>query len=245
MPNTDTRSANPPRPRAVRRRMLARRTGPGVLALTAVLAANAAQAAALLLTNGNFYTGSDRQPHAQAIVIVDGRIRFVGGDTDALHRAPAGAERLDLHGATVVPGLTDAHAHPAAIGLRELTFNLEGTDSLSDLQKRLREQASRGNPGEWLFGRGWIESKWTPATFPTRADLDAVAANRPIVLQRADGHALVANSLALRLAGVDRNTPDPPGGRILRDAGSGEPTGMLIDNAQDMVEHRLPPPDDT
>jgi predicted amidohydrolase YtcJ len=205
--------------------------------------APAGTAAALILSNGNIYTAADSQPRAEAVVIVEGRITFVGKTADALRRAPAHAQRIDLQGVTVLPGLTDAHAHLGGIGERELTFNLEGTASLGELKKKLRERAHQGKPGGWLFGRGWIESRWAPPAFPTRKDLDEAVPDRPVVLERADGHALVANSLALKRAGIDRNTADPAGGSILKDA-AGEPTGMLIDNAQDLVEHLLPPPTD-
>ncbi len=160
----------------------------------------AAVAAPLVLTNGNFYTANDLQPRAQAAVVVDGRITFVGAGPDALRRAPPGARRLDLHGTTVLPGLTDAHAHLGDIGRRELTFNLEGTKSLAELKNKLRERAAAGPAGSWLSGGGWIESRWSPPVFPARQDLDSAAPNRPVVLKRADGHALVANSLALQRA---------------------------------------------
>ena len=243
MPNTDTREANLPLGVATRRRLLARRSIAATLALGVLSGwpAAPAAAAALVLTNGTIYTGADGQSRVQAVVIVDGRIMFVGRDADAQRRAPAGSQRIDLRGLTVVPGLTDAHAHLDGIGLRELTFNLEGTGGVAELRERLRTRAKEGKPGDWLFGRGWIESRWNPPAFPTRTDLDQAAPDRPVVLERVDGHALVANSLALRRAGIDRNTPDPAGGRILKDA-SGEPTGMLIDNAQDLVERLLPPP---
>lgn len=201
----------------------------------------AAAAAPLVLSNGNFYTANDLQPRAQAAVVVDGRITFVGASPDALRRAPPGARRLDLHGTTVLPGLTDAHAHLGDIGRRELTFNLEGTTSLAELKNALRARAATGPAGSWLSGGGWIESRWSPPVFPTRQDLDSVAPNRPVVLKRADGHALVANSLALQRAGIDRNTADPPGGTVLKDA-AGEPTGMLIDNAMALVERLVPAP---
>ena len=226
MPNIDTRGGRQPGARNMLGRLRA-----------------AAAAAPLLLANGNFYTAADDQPRAAAVVVVDGRITFVGTTPDALRRAPPGARRIDLHGATVLPGLTDAHAHLSGIGERELTFNLEATTSLAELKNKLRERAAQGKPGSWLFGRGWLESRWTPPAFPTRQDLDAAAADRPVVLKRADGHALVANSLALKRAGIDRDTPDPPGGTIFKDA-AGEPTGLLIDNAMDRVEHLLPPPSD-
>ena len=247
MPNIDIRLARPrPRERRVRH-MLGGSRGLSVLFLlgfcAAVLGVSACLAASpTLILSGNFYTAADGQPRAQSVVIVEDRITFVGTTADALRRAP-GARRIDLRGATVVPGLTDAHAHLADIGARELTFNLEGTRSLQELKAKLRERAAQGNPGEWLFGRGWIETHWNPPAFPTRRDLDEAAPDRPVVLGRADGHALVANSVALKRAGIDRNTADPPGGSILKD-GSGEPTGMLIDNAQDIVLKLLPPPTD-
>jgi predicted amidohydrolase YtcJ len=199
-------------------------------------------AGTLILSNGHFYTAAAGRPEAEAIVIVEDRITFVGTATDALRRAP-GARRLDLRGATVLPGLTDSHAHLGDIGERELTFNLEGTASLEELKNKVHARAAHGKPGDWLFGRGWIESRWTPPAFPTRKDLDQVAPDQAVVLRRVDGHALVANSLALERAKIDRNTPDPAGGSILKDA-SGEPTGMLIDEAQPLVLKLLPPATD-
>src|SRR6266850_3917359 len=180
-------------------------------------------AGSIVLFNGNVYTADDRSPRAEAVVAVAGRIAFVGTNAEALRRTARGARRIDLHGLTVLPGLTDSHAHLAGIGFRELSFNLEGTTSLAELKSRLRERAKQGKPGEWLTGRGWIESRWIPAAFPTRADLDQVVNDRPVSLERADGHAMVVNSLALRLAGIDRNTSDPAGGRIQKDAVTGEP----------------------
>src|SRR5437879_30391 len=192
-------------------------------------------AESVVLVTGNVYTAGDRKPRAQAVVAAHGRSLYVGANADALRRAPPGARRMDMHGLTVLPGLTDAHAHLAGIGFRELSFNLEGTTSVAELKSRVRQRAAEGKPGEWITGRGWIESRWTPASFPTKADLDEVAADRPVLLERADGHAIVVNSLALELAAVDRNTHDPTGGRILKDAVTGEPTGMLIDNAMELV----------
>jgi predicted amidohydrolase YtcJ len=194
----------------------------------------------LVLLNGNVHTNDPAVPRAQAIIAVDGRIVFVGRDAEARAQAPAGARIVDLEGATVFPGLADAHAHLAGIGWRELHFDLSGVESLAALQKRVRERAG-ADPGAWIVGRGWIESEWSPAVFPGRADVDAAVSDRPVVLERADGHAVVANSLALERAGIDRDTPDPPGGEILRDPVTGEPTGMLIDAAADLVQRLVPP----
>jgi len=242
MPNTDSPAGRPSIRQLRARAVLGVLWGAGVLFLLGFPACRAAGTAAapLLLLNGNIYTAAG-QARAQAIVIVEGRITFVGATPDALRRLPAGARRIDLHGVTVLPGLTDAHVHLDGVGERELTFNLEGTGSLQELKNKLRERANGLPAGAWLFGRGWLEARWSPPAFPTRQDLDAVAPNLAVVLERADGHALVANSLALRRAGIDRNSADPPGGSILKDA-AGEPSGMLIDNAQNAVERLLPPP---
>jgi predicted amidohydrolase YtcJ len=211
------------------------------LAIGAALVALAtarAGAASLLLTNGRIYTANDAQPRAESVLAVDGRIAFVGAASEAKRRAPADARVIDLAGRTLLPGLVDAHAHLGGIGERELSFNLEGVRSVAELQARLKQRAAETRGG-WLTGRGWIESQWQSAVFPTRADLDAVVADRPVVLTRADGHALVANTRALQLAGVDRTTPDPAGGQVLRDP-QGEPTGMLIDRAMELVRHLVP-----
>jgi predicted amidohydrolase YtcJ len=198
----------------------------------------------LVLINGNLYTGDDLHPRADAVACVDGRIAFVGSAADARQHAPAGARVLDLHGQTVLPGLTDAHAHLSGIGFRELNFNLEGTNGIPDLQARLKQRIAEIGPRKWISGRGWIESHWSPPQFPTKADLDAVSPDNPVVLGRSDGHAIVVNSLALKLAHVDRSTPNPTGGEILHDPATGEPTGLLTDNAMELVRHLVPGPTD-
>ncbi|HEX6636824.1 MAG TPA: amidohydrolase [Steroidobacteraceae bacterium] len=195
----------------------------------------------LLLVNGTVHTADPRTPRAAAVLAVDGRIRFVGSAAEARRRASPGARTLDLRGLTVFPGFTDSHAHLAGIGERELSFQLEGTQSLDDLRRRLAGQHRKTPSGEWIVGRGWIESRWTPAAFPTKEDLDAVVGDRPVLLERADGHAVVVSSRALALAGIDASTADPPGGRILKDA-QGQPTGMLIDTAMEAVVKLIPAP---
>jgi predicted amidohydrolase YtcJ len=229
------------------RAKLEQRSGAAALraAIAALVMSSSALAAAdpaLVLYNAKVYTADDSKPTAEAVISDGGKITFVGSTADALKQAPAGAKRIDLQGQTVLPGLADAHAHLEGIGFRELEFNLQGTPSLADLKARLRERAKQTKPGDWLVGRGWIESRWTPQTFPTRQDLDEVVSDRAVVLGRADGHALVANSLALKRAGIDRNTPDPSGGQILKDPKTGEPTGMLVDRAMDLLEKLIPAP---
>ncbi len=207
------------------------------------VAGGVAAAPPLALVNARIYTGDPSLPRAEAVIAVDGRIVFVGTSDEARRHAPAGAQVVDLAGATVLPGLADAHAHLAGIGWRELNFDLTGVESLAALQRRLRERAAKDDD-EWIVGRGWIESKWSPAAFPSREDLDAAVADRPVVLERADGHAVVVNSRALAAAGIGRDTPDPEGGEILRDPQTGEPTGMLIDTAMELVLGLVPPPTD-
>ncbi|MBI5423072.1 MAG: amidohydrolase [Opitutae bacterium] len=210
------------------------------LALFALVAIAGAQPVDLLIVRGNLHTLDSAQPHATALAVRDGRIVYVGDD-DGAAKFRADAKRvLDLHGATAVPGLNDAHLHLAGIGERELSFNLEGTAGIPDLQRRLAERVAATEAKRWIVGRGWIETHWQPAAFPTRQQLDAVSPDHPVVLERADGHAVVANSVALRLAGVTRDTPNPSGGEILRDA-AGEPTGMLVDRAMALVLRLVPP----
>ena len=196
----------------------------------------------LMLYNGNIYTGDEQQPKAEVVMVRDGRITYVGTNAEA-NRLPAGPQRaIDLHGATVVPGLNDAHLHLAGIGFRELNFDLEGTSGVAELKEKLRARMAREGAKKWIVGRGWIETHWSPAEFPTARELDEVSPDNPVALTRSDGHALVANSLALKLARIDRSTPDPTGGKILRYPDSGEATGMLIDEAQSLVERLLPAP---
>jgi predicted amidohydrolase YtcJ len=197
-----------------------------------------AEDADLLLTNGNVYTVTEKQPKAEAIAVKASRIVFVGSTDDA--KKFHAAKIVDLHGRTVVPGFTDSHCHIFGIGEREMRLNLEGTNSLEDFLTRVKERVDKPGPGKWITGRGWIETFWKPPKFPTRQDLDKIAPNNPIFLTRADGHAAIANSAALKIAGIDRNTPDPFGGQILKK--NDEPSGMLLDNAQNLVARNIPKP---
>src|SRR5215470_5256294 len=170
----------------------------------------------LVLKNANIYTVDDGKPRAQAVAVKGDKIVFVGSDAEVQ--------------TWVGPGT------------RELTFNLEGTKSVQDLLARVKERAAAARPGEWIVGRGWIETFWNPPAFPTRSDLDKVSPNNPVILGRADGHGAVVNSAALKIAGIDRNTPNPFGGEISKDK-NGEPNGMLLDHAQGLVRSKVPPED--
>ncbi len=194
----------------------------------------------LVLTNGNIYTVNVRQPKANALAIRGDKIVFVGSNIAARRYVGNKTRVIDLKGQTVVPGMTDSHQHLAGVGFREMTLNLEGVASLEDFLNRIKVRIEQAKPGEWVVGRGWIETFWKPPAFPTRSQLDAVAPNNPVILTRADGHASVVNSAALKIGGVDRNTANPFGGEISKDA-AGEPNGMLIDAAQGLVRRHIPP----
>jgi predicted amidohydrolase YtcJ len=192
--------------------------------------------------NGNVYTMNERQPRAEAIAVKDARIVFVGSNADAKKYQGAKTRIVDLAGKTVVPGLTDSHCHIFGIGEREMNLNLEGTDTLEAFLAKVQERVAKTERGKWITGRGWIETFWKPPQFPTRQDLDKIAPDNPVFLTRADGHAAITNSAALALAKIDRNTPNPFGGEILKDKESGEPTGMLVDKAQVLVRSHIPKP---
>jgi predicted amidohydrolase YtcJ len=195
----------------------------------------------LVFKNGNIYTGNDAQPKAEAVAIKGDRIVFAGSNGEAQRYVGAKTRVVDLGGKTMVPGMTDAHHHLSGVGFREMTLNLEGITSLEDFLAKVKERVDQKRAGEWVTGRGWIETFWTPPVFPTRWDLDKVAPNNPVILTRADGHGTVVNSAALKIAGIDKSTPSPFGGEISKDKQSGEPNGMLLDAAQNLVRRHLPP----
>jgi predicted amidohydrolase YtcJ len=208
--------------------------------LCAFYAANvgASEDVDLLLINGNIYTVNEKQPHAEAVAVKHKRIVFVGSDVDA--KKFQAKHVVDLAGKTVVPGLTDSHCHIFGIGEREMRLNLEGTNTREDFLVKVKERVAQTERGKWIEGRGWIETFWKPPSFPTREELDKIAPDNPVFLIRADGHAAVANSAALKIAKIDNHTPDPFGGQILKT--NGEPNGMLLDNAMDLVGKNVPPP---
>lgn len=211
----------------------------GQLSFAALAAACTRNAGAqdILIFGGPIYTGVASAPRVEAVRVSGGRIVFVGALADA---RSAGVQEIDLGGAAAFPGFTDAHVHLTGVGQQAMLLDLVGVESIAAMQQRLRDYAGLHPQGP-IIGRGWIETHWPERRFPTRADLDAVISDRPVVLERIDGHAVVANTAALALAQIENGTADPAGGRIERDA-SGVATGMLIDNAASLVQSRLPAP---
>jgi predicted amidohydrolase YtcJ len=198
-----------------------------------------AETADIVFKNGNVYTVNEHQPRAEAIAVKSGRILFVGSNEAAKAYVGKITKVIDLRGNTVVPGMTDSHYHLMGVGAREMNLNLEGITSLQAFLAKVKERVDQAKSGEWVTGRGWIETFWKPQVFPTRWDLDKVAPNNPVYLVRADGHGGVANSAAIKAAGIDKNTPSPFGGEIMKDK-TGEPNGMFLDKAQGLVTKNIP-----
>ena len=200
-------------------------------------------AADAIYYGGPIHTGDSAKSVVEAVAVKDGRITAVGAKADLSSAIGPETDIIDLQGAAMYPGFVDAHAHLLGIGLRELTLNLEGVGSVAELVDIAASAALEASAGEVIYGRGWIETQWPEGRFPNRTDLDEASADVAIVLERADGHALVANSAALAKAGVTRETKDPDGGRIERDA-AGEPTGVFIDNAMALIDKIVSAPSD-
>jgi predicted amidohydrolase YtcJ len=212
-----------------------------MLVLLPALGGRGGNGADLMLTHAVVHTVDPVRPRAEAVAIRGGRIVAVGSDEEiARLRGPA-TRVLDLAGRTVVPGFYDAHAHLLGMGFARLDVDLEGTRSYDEVVARVAGAVKTRSPGEWIRGRGWHEEKWSvppPGAvrgFPTQEALSAVSPDNPVVLTRADGHAVLANAKAMALRGVTARTPAPGGGEIIRD-GAGRPTGVFVDNAKALVE---------
>jgi len=187
-----------------------------------------------VFTGGQIHTGVDGAGPAEAVAISQGAILAVGSHELVIAGAGDNPEIIDLDGAAMFPGFTDAHAHLLGIGMRELTLNLEGVASIAELVSIVEANIQHGGEDETLYGRGWIETGWPEGRMPTRDDLDPVSGDRIVILQRADGHAMVVNSAALEAANINDATADPAGGKIERDS-DGRATGVLVDYAMSLV----------
>ena len=197
------------------------------------------KSADVVLINSTIYTLNDSAPIAQAVAFLGDTLVFVGSNALSKEYQCNDAKIIDLKGSYVYPGFVDSHAHLKGIGHRENSLNLQGIDSLKEMLTTVEIFSNGIQPGEWVVGRGWIEKVWPEKRFPTRYELDRFSSDKPVILERADGHAVVVNSLALELAGIGSESIDPHGGRIEKDK-NGEPTGMLIDKATSLVEKLIP-----
>lgn len=194
----------------------------------------------MVLWNARVITMDDRKPAAHAVAIRDGLIVGVGLNDDILDRF-ATTRREDLQGATVLPGFTDAHLHLLEIARSLRQLDLQGTTSYEDVLTRTKTRITETPAGRWVRGRGWDQNDWTDKDFPTHDRLTALSPNHFVYLTRVDGHAVLVNRKVMELCGISRLSKDPSGGRIVRDE-RGEPTGVLIDNAINLVTSFIPLP---
>lgn len=207
----------------------------------ALLSASAAAETLIVNVNG-IQVGADGQLQRFTGLRIgdDGRVKEVAANLGPGLGGTNHVHVIDAGGKTLLPGLIDAHGHVMGLGLSAIQLDLVGTKSLADLQQRLRDYSVAHPDAAWIVGRGWNQELWPDKRFPTAADLDAVVPDRPVWLGRVDGHASVGNTAAMRVAGVTASTKDPVGGKIERDS-AGNPTGLFIDAAEELVASKIPP----
>jgi predicted amidohydrolase YtcJ len=212
-----------------------------MLLFAAVHIAGAQPAASLVLVNGKIWTVNDAQPRAEAVACLGSRIVAVGSNEEIRRWIGTRTQVIDVAGKLVLPGFNDAHVHFYNGGENLASVQLRTAKSEAEFRARIAEFAVKQPAGRWITGGGWDHENWTPARLPTRQLIDDYSAGHPVSVNRLDGHMVLANSLALKMAGITRDTPDPPGGTIVRDA-SGEPTGILKDAAMGRVDRLIPAP---
>ena len=212
-----------------------------VLLLLAVPPTQAQTSVTLILTNGKIWTGNPQRKEAEAVAISGNRILAVGSTSEMLNLKQPETPVFDLEGRRVLPGFDDAHVHFYSGGVNLTGPQLRHSKSEAEFRDTLAEFARHQPSGQWITGGTWDHENWTPARVPTRELIDPVTKDWPVFVDRLDGHMSLANSVALKLAGIDKNTKDVPGGVIVRDA-NGNPTGILKDAAQELVERVIPAP---
>jgi len=196
----------------------------------------------LILVNGKVWTGVVERPWAEAVAVRAEKIYAVGTTAAVRRLAGSGAKLVDLGGALVLPGFVDSHTHFLAGGFALKSIQLRDAGSREDFVARVAAKARELGPGRWILDGNWDEERFSPPELPRRDWIDSVTPDNPVCVSRIDLHTVLANTVALKLAGVDRNTPAPPGGEIVKDAATGEPTGILKDTAADLVLAKVPEP---
>jgi predicted amidohydrolase YtcJ len=195
----------------------------------------------LVLYNGKIFTVEKAMPWAEAVAVRDGKIIAVGTDDEVKKLIGNSTQAIDLQGKLVLPGFNDAHLHFANGGLYLLGIDLHPARNEKEFVSILKIYIEKIPKGEWVTGGNWDHENWPSKKHPRKELIDAVTADHPVLLSRLDGHMALANSLALKLAGINRDTPDPQGGEIVKDKKTGEPSGILRDNACDLVFAVIPP----
>jgi len=194
----------------------------------------------IIFTGSIVAAGDSQSPRANyAIYVGDGIVRQVD-EASLVRKKHPKARVVDVSGATILPGLTDAHGHLYGLGLKLDVVDLTETQSMDEIVARTKQRADKAAAGEWIQGRGWDQNDWPDKQFPTAAQVDAAIADHPVWLKRVDGHAGLANTAAMKAAGITAATADPSGGRIIRDT-NGNPTGVFVDEAQGLIESKIPP----
>jgi predicted amidohydrolase YtcJ len=200
-----------------------------------------AQTMKIAYINGKVYTVNENQPIAQAVVVENNKIVFVGSDEEAKKLIDASAEVIDLNGKLMLPGFIDNHVHFITGGFYLLGIDLRPANSTSEFKQILKEYSNKF-PGKWITGGYWDHEKWEVNDLPTKEMIDEVVSDQPVFVDRLDGHMGVANSYALKLAGITKDTESPDGGLIVKDPKTGEPTGVLKDNAMYLISKHIPEP---
>jgi predicted amidohydrolase YtcJ len=194
----------------------------------------------LIITRAKIWTADKSLPTAEAVAVLGDRIVAVGSDTDLDAWRGPGTRVIDAERKLLLPGFNDAHVHFASGGRQLDSIQLNDAATPQEFARRIGERAKVTLKGEWVVGGNWDETKWNPPNMPTKELIDALTPDTPVFVSRYDGHMGLANSVALRLAGITANTPDPPGGTIVHDA-QGNPTGALKDAATDYIDKVIPP----
>ena len=210
------------------------------LALPAPNQAQSRPAADLIITNAKVWTVDKSLPTAQAVAVLGDRIVSVGSSAEVDAWRGPNTKLLDAGGKLLLPGFNDAHVHFVSGGMQLDNIQLNDASTPEEFAHRIRERAKITLKGEWIVGGNWDETKWNPPIMPTKELIDPLTPDTPVFVSRYDGHMGLANSVALRLAGITAKTPDPPGGTIVRDA-NGNPTGALKDAATDYIDKVIPP----
>ena len=196
----------------------------------------------LIVRNAHIWTVNPQQPQAEALAVLNGRFVAVGTEAAVMRWQGPHTRIVDAKGNRLLPGFNDAHVHFSDGGAGLSAVQLTGVTSLEEFVRRIAAYAAHAPKGEWIRNGYWDETKWSPAKLPTRQDVDAATPDNPLILDRYDGHMVLANSKALALAGITSKSPDPPGGLIVRDA-AGQPTGALKDAAIELLRRVVPPLD--
>jgi len=213
----------------------------GFCALWAGCSAPSGQSAELVLHNGKVVTVDDAVPDGEAVAVLDGKILAVGSNNEIDAYIGSDTKVIDLDGQLAIPGFIDSHVHFSGIGTAQLQLRLMAVANWDEVVEMVAAAVAEAEPGELISGRGWHQEKWdrTPEPnvdgLPFHGTLDAVSPDNPVLLAHASGHATYANGRAMEMAGIDRNTPDPPGGEIVRDS-EGNPIGVFRERAGRLLE---------